>query len=279
MQEARHDIVWSLVEVIGQTFAKIFPITIGLGIIFAVLTHFWACNPAKPWWRKSEIVTDVVYWFAIPLIARVVRIGLMIVGAAMLYNVQGDVALIAFYDNGFGPLGALPLWAQAILFLIASDFMLYWLHRVFHDGPLWKYHAVHHSSEELEWISAARFHPFNIIFGTVIVDALLLLAGISPNVMLWVGPFNIAHSAFVHANLNWTLGPLRYVLASPVFHRWHHTRLAEGGMTNFAGTFPLWDVVFGTYRMPAGELPQAYGTEDDGMPRSFEAQLAYPFRS
>ena len=51
----------------------------------------------------------------------------------------------------------------------------------------------------------------------------LLLAGISPNVMLWVGPFTTATSAFVHANLNWTLGPFKYVLASPVFHRWHHT--------------------------------------------------------
>ena len=36
-------------------------------------------------------------------------------------------------------------------------------------------------------------------------------------------------SAFVHANLNWTLGPFRYVLASPVFHRWHHTALERGG--------------------------------------------------
>ena len=72
------------------------------------------------------------------------------------------------------------------------------------------------------------------------------MAGISPNIMIWVGPFNIFHSAFVHANLNWTLGPFRYVLATPVFHRWHHTSPAEGGNTNFAGTFPLWDILFGT---------------------------------
>ena len=82
---------------------------------------------------------------------------------------------------------------------------------------------MHHSSEELDWISAARFHPVNIFLGTVLVDVGLLLAGISPNVMLWVGPFTTATSAFVHANLNWTLGPFKYVIAGPVFHRWHHT--------------------------------------------------------
>ena len=68
------------------------------------------------------------------------------------------------------------------------------------------------------------------------------MAGISPNIMLWVGPFTTFHSAFVHANLNWTLGPFKYVLATPVFHRWHHTSQEEGGNTNFAGTFPLWDI-------------------------------------
>ena len=132
--------------------------------------------------------------------------------------------------------------------------MLYWLHRLFHR-ELWKYHAVHHSSEELDWISAARFHPINLIIGTISVDVILLMAGISPNVMLWVGPFNTFHSAFVHANLNWTLGPFKYVLATPVFHRWHHTALDAGGNTNFAGTFPLWDILFGTFRMPENELP------------------------
>ena len=45
---------------------------------------------------------------------------------------------------------------------------------------------------------------------------------------LLVGPFNIFHSAFVHANLNWTFGPLRYVISSPVFHRWHHSRERDG---------------------------------------------------
>ena len=48
--------------------------------------------------------------------------------------------------------------------------MLYWLHRLFHGGGFWKYHAIHHSSEELDWISAARFHPVNLFLGTIAVD-------------------------------------------------------------------------------------------------------------
>ena len=170
-----------------------------------------------------------------PVICRVVRIGLLVIGAAVVFNITDADDLIAFYDNGHGPLAELPLWAQAILFLVLSDFMLYWVHRLFHSGEFWKYHAVHHSSEELDWISAARFHPVNLFLGTVAVDVILLMAGISPNIMLWVGPFTTFHSAFVHANLNWTLGPFKYVLATPVFHRWHHTVAGRGRQHQFRG--------------------------------------------
>ena len=69
------------------------------------------------------------------------------VGTGLLFNIHDADGLIAFYDNGHGPLSELPLWVQALLFLVASDFMLYWLHRMFHRGGFWKYHAIHHSSE------------------------------------------------------------------------------------------------------------------------------------
>jgi sterol desaturase/sphingolipid hydroxylase (fatty acid hydroxylase superfamily) len=105
------------------------------------------------------------------------------------------------------------------------------------------------------------------------------MAGISPNVMIWVGPFNIFHSAFVHANLNWTLGPFKYLLASPVFHRWHHTAADEGGNTNFAGSFPIWDLMFGTFRMPEGLIPENFGKDEAEMPGEFIGQVAFPFRT
>ena len=201
----------------------------------------------------------------------------MVMGAAMLFDIHGADALIAFYDNGHGPLAALPLAVQMVLFLVVSDFLLYWFHRLYHGATMWKYHAVHHSSEELDWISAARFHPVNLFLGSVFADVALLLAGISPNVFLVLGPLTIAHSAFVHANLDWTLGPFKYVLASPVFHRWHHTAAERGGEKNFAATFPVLDLMFGTFYMPANELPDAYGIADKSFPESFGSQILYPF--
>jgi sterol desaturase/sphingolipid hydroxylase (fatty acid hydroxylase superfamily) len=267
-----------IILVMGETLIRVLPVTLAIAIVFTVLTHYWPCNPGYVWWRKRELATDVIYWFIVPLMTRIVRINLMVLGASVLFGLRTPEAIIAFYDNGHGLLAELPFAVQLVGFLVISDFMLYWTHRVFHSRSMWKYHAIHHSSEDVDWISAARFHPVNLFLGTVAVDVILLIAGISPDVMVWLGPFTTFHSAFVHANLNWTLGPFKYVIATPVFHRWHHTGLEEGGDSNFAGTFPLWDLLFGTFRMPASKLPEAYGAGDPVMPRDFPEQLVYPFR-
>jgi sterol desaturase/sphingolipid hydroxylase (fatty acid hydroxylase superfamily) len=262
---------------VGHTFLKNIPISLALAAVFTFLTTFWACNPGVPWWRKKDAITDICYWFFIPVMARYFRIGLLIAGAAVLFHITTADGLIAFYENGHGPLASLPLAAQMIIFLVGEDFITYWTHRWFHGKQLWKYHAVHHSTEELEWISAARFHPINIFFGTVVADVALLIAGISPNVFVVLGPITIAHSAFVHANLDWNLGPFKYVIASPIFHRWHHTLPDRGGEKNFAATFPVLDLIFGTFYMPVGERPDRYGIDDREFPAGFGAQLMYPF--
>ncbi|MGC1957476.1 MAG: hypothetical protein WA683_07515 [Pseudolabrys sp.] len=77
-------------------------------------------------------MSDICYWFLIPLAARFVRIGFMVMGAASIYGIHGSEALINFYDDCFGPLARLPLWGQALSFLVASDFLTDWIHRGFH---------------------------------------------------------------------------------------------------------------------------------------------------
>jgi sterol desaturase/sphingolipid hydroxylase (fatty acid hydroxylase superfamily) len=263
---------------VGETLIRSLPTSIALATAFTILTFFFACNPGRPWWRKPDLLTDLCYWFLIPLFARYLRVGLLVMGAALIFGITTADGLVEFYGNGHGPLAQFPLWLQIIIFLVASDFLMYWSHRLFHGASLWEYHAVHHSSEELDWISAARFHPVNIVLGSVAADVTLLLAGISPNVLVVAGPFTVAHSALVHANLNWTFGPFRFALASPVFHRWHHTAADRGGSKNFAGTFPIFDLLFGTFYMPKNERPDCYGVADPDFPATFGAQMLHPFK-
>jgi sterol desaturase/sphingolipid hydroxylase (fatty acid hydroxylase superfamily) len=106
----------------------------------------------------------------------------------------------------------------------------------------------------------------------------MLFLGISPTVLLFLVAFDTTTAAFVHANLNWTLGPLKYVVATPVFHRWHHTPLDQGGNSNFGSLLSVWDVLFGTFYMPAHALPGRYGIDDANFPAGFIGQTVHPFR-
>jgi sterol desaturase/sphingolipid hydroxylase (fatty acid hydroxylase superfamily) len=258
------------------TLWHVVPWLLVMGVIFSALTVLSPCNEGRPWWRKRGLGTDLTYWIFAPVFSRYLRIWATVIGTMAIFGITGADAIAQFYDHGHGAVGRLPLWAQGALYLVATDFALYWIHRGFHNGILWKYHAVHHVSKDVEWISAARFHPVNLAFGTCAVDIAALLSGISPEIFIVLGPFTTVASVFVHANLDWTLGPLKYLVVSPVFHRWHHVNRIRD--KNFASTFALWDWLFGTYYMPKGALPSGYGIDDERMPEGFVPQLLYPLQ-
>lgn len=65
------------------------------------------------------------------------------------------------------------------------------------------------------------------------------------------------------------------MIASPAFHRWHHARDITD--KNFAGLLPVWDLVFGTFYLPRGRLPDALGVRE-AVPDGVLRQLAWPFR-
>lgn len=131
---------------------------------------------------------------------------------------------------------------------------------------------------EVDWLSSVRVHPVNDLVTKVAQVLPLALLGYRPDVLAAYGPILTLYAIFLHANVDWTFGPFRAVVASPVFHRWHHTKEAEALNKNFAGFFPFWDIVFGTYYMPVGKVPTDFGITDP-MPESLGGQLLYPFKS
>jgi sterol desaturase/sphingolipid hydroxylase (fatty acid hydroxylase superfamily) len=272
--------VLQIIYKVLQTLEHILPAAIICSIVLTALSLFssQACNPGRTWWRNPGLFTDICYCLVVPFIAPYMRMGLVVAGAVLLSVRMSRQDISDYIEHGGGPLSILPFWAQVALYLIVSDFLLYWIHRSFHGRTLWRYHAIHHSAEQVDWTTSYRFHPVNLWFGTFFVAALMLFLGIAPAAILFLVPLDTLTAFFVHANLNWTLGPFKYVLATPVFHRWHHTSPAEGGNANFAPLFSLWDVLFGTFYMPESQVPAHYGVDDPDLPEGFLGQLAYPFR-
>jgi sterol desaturase/sphingolipid hydroxylase (fatty acid hydroxylase superfamily) len=264
-----------------EVLTGLLPSTLAMAAICTGLYFFssHACNPGIPWWRNRGLATDAWYWLVIPFMAPFVRLVLLFSIAAFFLPFLTHQQLSDYINNGYGPLGSLGFWSQVLFYLVVSDFLLYWIHRVFHGKRLWPFHAIHHSAQDVDWTTSYRFHPINLMLGVFLIDVVMLYVGVSPKVLIFLAPFQTMTALFVHANLNWTFGPLKYVIATPVFHRWHHGPPHLGGNKNFAPALALRDYMFGTFYMPEGELPKEYGVDDPHMPHGFFSQLFYPFKA
>src|SRR5262249_32893963 len=114
------------------------------------------------------------------------------------------------------------LVGQLLILLFVRDLLIYVRHRIFHMRPVWAFHSIHHSSDDVNWISAVRFHPAENLIETTLEILLFLCAtvlGFYPVVLSVASLVIGAYNFFIHSNLRWTFGPLRYIFVSPVFHR------------------------------------------------------------
>lgn len=261
-----------------------------LGAFFAALERGFRAVPGPSWWQRKDLRTDLAYWVFTPLVSRgATRVGVGLTLLALVWLSGGSVEAVraAFAEGRIPELGlpasrewirALPFAGQLLLGLLVSDLLGYAAHRAFHRRPLWGLHAVHHGSPRLDWLSSVRLHPLNQLGNRVASAVPLLWLGFEPAVFAVVAPFFTLYAILLHANVTWSFGPLRYLVASPGFHRWHHTSAGEGRDKNFAGLFPFWDLLFGTYYMPRGRRAAVFGAGDEPVPAGLWRQLAYPLR-
>jgi sterol desaturase/sphingolipid hydroxylase (fatty acid hydroxylase superfamily) len=244
-----------------------------LVVIFVPLERLFAAHPQKI--LRKGIGADLGYFFISSLIP-----------AALLST---PMALVAVGIRRVVPSGFLamtaawPLWLQTVVALIVSEIGYYWAHRMSHEIPfLWRFHSIHHSAEEVDFLVNTRAHPVDLVFGRFCALIPIYALGLG-------GPKTAAGSLvpvlatlatttwgfFIHANLRWRFGPLEWIVSTPAFHHWHHT-LSGPINRNYASTLPLLDRIFGTHYLPK-EWPSAYGTVDK-LPDGLTDQLLYPLQ-
>ena len=169
-----------------------------------------------------------------------------------------------------------PIWLQAIEVIVLADIGFYLAHRAFHAVPfLWRFHAVHHSIEEMDWLAAHRVHPVDQILTKSASYLPIFALGFSPAAIAVYAVIYQWQSVLIHSNTRIGFGPFKWIFASPKFHHWHHANERQAYDKNFAAQLPFLDAIGGTLYMP-DRMPAKYGT-DDPVPNVYHEQLAYPF--
>jgi sterol desaturase/sphingolipid hydroxylase (fatty acid hydroxylase superfamily) len=243
-----------------------------LVVIFVPLERAFAVHPQKI--LRKGFVTDLGYYFLSSLLPA------LLLGAPL--------GLLAWMVHQTVPRGihtataAWPLWARVFCGLVAGEIGYYWGHRWSHEIPfLWRFHSIHHSAEEVNFIVSSRAHPIDMVFGRICGTVPIYVLGLGgPEVLadnqvpVLVALIGIVWGFFIHANLRWRFGPLEWLISTPAFHHWHHT--LNGPINrNYSSTLPWLDWIFGTHYLPRDAWPEAYGIEAE-MPESLVEQLAYP---
>jgi lathosterol oxidase len=192
-------------------------------------------------------------------------------------------AILLFEGNIPGALHARvqaqPLALQFLEALLLADLFAYFAHRLFHGVPLlWRFHAIHHSSQQMDWLASSRLHLVDIVITRALGFVPLYVMGFSPSALYAYLMFASLQAIFIHTNVGLHFGPLRYVIATPQYHHWHHGADPEAIDVNFAVHLPLIDRVFGTYYLPGDRWPRRYGIEGNPVPEGYLRQSLYPFR-
>lgn len=170
-----------------------------------------------------------------------------------------------------------PIWLQLMAAGLIIDAGLWLMHRLSHQQPfLWKLHALHHSSERLYWLNGERRHPLSAIVLAAPGILLVVLLG-APALLIgcWLSIVAI-HLAFQHANLDYSLGIFRHLLASAEAHRWHHKR--GYGKKNLGEFWLIWDHLFGSYHAATEKIKAHEVGLNSNMPKRYVQQLVWPFR-
>lgn len=169
-------------------------------------------------------------------------------------------------------------WIQVLIAGLIIDFGLWFMHRwSHHNNFLWRLHALHHSSERLYWLNGERRHPISAMVLSLPGLLVVVLLGAEPSVIAAWFSIVAVHLAFQHANLDYSLGPLRNIIGVAEVHRWHHKREYQDAQVNFGEFWMIWDQLFGTFRSEKNGVGASDVGIDEAMPQKYLDQLAWPF--
>ena len=171
---------------------------------------------------------------------------------------------------------AMPGILRFVLIILAADAVEYAVHRTLHEVPaLWRIHAIHHSPETMDWLSGSRLHFLEPLATRSLILVPIFLLGFPQDTIFAYLIFISVQSVLIHSNIRINAGWLRYIVVTTQFHHWHHASDAEAIDKNYTAHTPVFDLLFGTFHLPADRWPEKYGTVKP-VPGGMIGQFLYP---
>jgi sterol desaturase/sphingolipid hydroxylase (fatty acid hydroxylase superfamily) len=157
--------------------------------------------------------------------------------------------------NGLGLvywLHASTLWTIIISFFVLDFFggwLVHWVqHKIY---PLWKFHVVHHSDNNVDVTTGLRHHPIESVLRGVFFLAAIAITGAPMYAVMIYQTVLVLSTQFTHANIHlprWLDAWLSYLFVSPAMHKVHHHWQQPYTDSNYGAVFSVFDRLLGTYK-------------------------------
>jgi sterol desaturase/sphingolipid hydroxylase (fatty acid hydroxylase superfamily) len=215
------------------------PLLIGLVVVTGVCERIWPAEP-RPLLARGHVL-DACY-LALHAVVVIPLMTLLSVGSATLAGEHAHWIEARATQHW-------PGWVLIPLALVAMDGANWLAHYADHRiDALWRFHALHHSQEELSVLTSFRAHPLmhttGFVLATIPVMVLIPARPIAPVLITCY----VCVGTLQHANLRWTLGPAGRVIVSPAYHRLHHALEVQD--VNLGVVLTIWDVLARRARFP-----------------------------
>lgn len=150
-------------------------------------------------------------------------------------------------------------WYSWVLGFFAVEFAYYWFHRASHEIRwLWASHNVHHSAEQLTFLSSLRLGWTNTLSLGWLFYLPVIAIGFDPRIIVVLLMINLNYQFFLHSEAIPRLGMLEWIFNTPHHHRAHHASNPEFLDRNYGGILIIWDRLFNTIA-PECDVTKRYG--------------------
>lgn len=215
-------------------------------VALIIIEMIWAKRRAPDKYEPKDTLNSLLFGFG-STVAGVIFGGIMVGIAYRTY----DLRLLTIPWTW---------WAWGLCFVL-DDLAYYCFHRAAHRVRwFWASHVNHHSSQHYNLSTALRQTWTGFFAAGFVFRLPLVLIGFDPAMLLFCGALNLIYQFWIHTEAigrfpRW----FEAVMNTPSHHRVHHAVNPRYLDRNYAGTFIIWDRMFGTFAPEVDDEPIRYG--------------------